>query len=51
MSATLPKGPSHDPVKLFHPSMTAKQFSGWYDVIFPTQENKQNQGAAIGSLD
>jgi hypothetical protein len=24
------------PVKLFHPPMTAKEFSGWYEVIFAT---------------
>jgi hypothetical protein len=29
-------GAAHDPAKLFHPSRTTKQFSGWDEVIFPS---------------
>jgi hypothetical protein len=38
-------------VKLFHPSRTARQISGWDEVIFPAYENSQKQMPAINSSD
>jgi hypothetical protein len=40
-------GHSHGPVKLFHPSRTTKQFSGWDEIIFLTYEKSQKPTAAI----